>query len=88
MAKILEVIWGAWEQKYFSEKQKKDSTAGKSIERSLMLVTALSPVIGYDKASKIAHHAMDNHLTLKQAHVVRMSTLPISIPRDGMGYDL
>jgi fumarate hydratase class II len=53
-----------------------------------MLVTALSPVIGYDKASKIAHHAMDNHLTLKQAHVVRMSTLPISIPRDGMGYDL
>jgi Fumarase C C-terminus len=28
-----------------------------------MLVTALSPVIGYDKASKIAH-AMDNDLTL------------------------
>jgi fumarate hydratase, class II len=37
------------------------------VERSLMLVTALSPVIGYDKASKIAHHAMDNDLTLKQA---------------------
>src|SRR5262245_1490872 len=32
-----------------------------------MLVTALSPVIGYDKASKIAHHAMDNDLTLKEA---------------------
>src|SRR5215468_6809070 len=30
------------------------------VERSLMLVTALSPVIGYDKASKIAHYAMDN----------------------------
>jgi fumarate hydratase, class II len=30
-----------------------------------MLVTALVPVIGYDKASKIAHHAMDNDLTLK-----------------------
>jgi len=28
---------------------------------------ALAPVIGYDKASKIAHHAMDNDLTLKQA---------------------
>jgi fumarate hydratase, class II len=27
------------------------------VERSLMLVTALSPVIGYDKASKIAHYA-------------------------------
>jgi fumarate hydratase, class II len=37
------------------------------VDRSLMLVTALSPVIGYDKASKIAHYAMDNDLTLKQA---------------------
>ena len=37
------------------------------VERSLMLVTALSPVIGYDKASKIAHYAMDNDLTLKVA---------------------
>ena len=37
------------------------------VERSLMLVTALSPVIGYDKSSKIAHYALDNDLTLKQA---------------------
>src|SRR5258707_5090939 len=37
------------------------------VERSLMLVTALAPVIGYDKASRIAHHAMDNDLTLKAA---------------------
>jgi fumarate hydratase, class II len=37
------------------------------VQRSLMLVTALSPVIGYDKASKIAHYALDNDLTLKQA---------------------
>lgn len=37
------------------------------VERSLMLVTALAPVIGYDKASKIAHYAMDNDLTLKAA---------------------
>jgi fumarate hydratase, class II len=37
------------------------------VERSLMLVTALSPVIGYDKASKIAHYALDNDLTLKAA---------------------
>jgi fumarate hydratase, class II len=38
-----------------------------SVERSLMLVTALAPVIGYDKASKIAHEAMDHDLTLKAA---------------------
>jgi fumarate hydratase class II len=37
------------------------------VDRSLMLVTALAPVIGYDKASKIAHHAMDHDLSLKQA---------------------
>ncbi|MBV8483589.1 MAG: class II fumarate hydratase, partial [Verrucomicrobia bacterium] len=37
------------------------------VERSLMLVTALAPVIGYDKASQIAHYAMDHDLTLKQA---------------------
>jgi fumarate hydratase class II len=32
-----------------------------------MLVTALAPVIGYDKASQIAHYAMEHDLTLKQA---------------------
>ena len=37
------------------------------VDRSLMLVTALSPVIGYDKSSKIAHYALENDLTLKQA---------------------
>jgi fumarate hydratase, class II len=37
------------------------------VDRSLMLVTALVPVIGYDRASEIAHHAMDNDLTLKAA---------------------
>jgi fumarate hydratase class II len=37
------------------------------VNRSLMLVTALSPVLGYDKSSKIAHYALDNDLTLKEA---------------------
>jgi fumarate hydratase class II len=37
------------------------------VDRSLMLVTALAPMIGYDKASKIAHFAIDNDLTLKEA---------------------
>ncbi|KAF2989016.1 Fumarate hydratase class II [Methylocystis sp. MJC1] len=35
--------------------------------RSLMLVTALAPVIGYDKASTIAEKANDQGLTLKEA---------------------
>jgi fumarate hydratase class II len=37
------------------------------VERSLMLVTALSPVIGYDKASTIAHKANDEGTTLREA---------------------
>jgi fumarate hydratase class II len=37
------------------------------LQRSLMLVTALSPVIGYDKASQVAHYALDNDLNLKEA---------------------
>jgi fumarate hydratase, class II len=32
-----------------------------------MLVTALSPAIGYDKASEIAHKANEDDLTLKAA---------------------
>jgi fumarate hydratase, class II len=37
------------------------------VEDSVMLVTALSPVIGYDTASRIVHKAMDEELSLKQA---------------------
>jgi len=37
------------------------------LAQSLMLVTALSPMIGYDNASKVAHYALDNDLTLKEA---------------------
>jgi fumarate hydratase class II len=39
----------------------------KYVNESLMLVTALSPVIGYDKASVIAHKALDEHKTLREA---------------------
>jgi fumarate hydratase, class II len=38
-----------------------------NIDRSVMMVTALSPVIGYDKAAVISHYAIDRDLTLKQA---------------------
>ncbi|MFD1532657.1 class II fumarate hydratase [Pseudonocardia aurantiaca] len=37
------------------------------VGRSLMLVTALSPTIGYDKASAIAHKADDDGVTLREA---------------------
>jgi fumarate hydratase, class II len=37
------------------------------VAKSLMLVTALAPVIGYDKAAQIAHHALAHDLTLRAA---------------------
>jgi fumarate hydratase class II len=47
------------------------------LTRSLMLVTALSPVIGHDEAAKVAQYALANDLTLREAamalHVVEGS---------------
>ena len=40
-----------------------------SLQESLMLVTALSPIIGYDKAAVIAHKAFDENSTLKEAAI-------------------
>ena len=37
------------------------------VDHSLMLVTALNPVIGYDKAAKIAKKAHADHTSLKDA---------------------
>ncbi|HLT63198.1 MAG TPA: class II fumarate hydratase [Pseudohongiella sp.] len=38
-----------------------------NVNRSLMLVTALSPVIGYEKAAQAARYADDNQLSLREA---------------------
>jgi fumarate hydratase class II len=46
------------------------------VGRSLMLVTALSPVIGYDKASALAHKADDEGTTLREA------ALALGVPAD------
>ena len=40
---------------------------GEHVQQSLMLVTALSPVIGYDRAAEIAHKAHDEGVTLREA---------------------
>src|SRR5678815_165258 len=39
------------------------------VDRSLMLVTALTPAIGYDAAAKAAKLAHDRHITLREAVV-------------------
>ncbi len=40
---------------------------GENVKNSLMLVTALSPKIGYDKAAQIAHKAHHERLSLREA---------------------
>jgi fumarate hydratase class II len=54
---------------------------GRFVERSLMLVTALSPVIGYDTASKVAHYALDHDLTLKEAALKLGAVSPTDFDR-------
>ena len=42
-------------------------TMDKNLHNSLMLVTCLNPVIGYEKAGHASQHAFKNNLTLKEA---------------------
>ena len=44
-------------------------TIDDKLRRSLMLVTALNPLIGYDNAAKVAKHAYKNNTTLREAVV-------------------
>ena len=39
-----------------------------NVDNSLSMVTLLNPYIGYDKATKLAHYAYDNNITLKEAN--------------------
>src|ERR1700723_2722471 len=62
-----------------------------NIDRSVMMVTALSPVIGYDKAAAISYYAIDHDLTLKQAALANgvsedlydKVVIPIALTRPG-----
>jgi len=62
-----------------------------NIERSVMMVTALAPVIGYDKAAAISYYAIDHDLTLKQAALAKgvseelfdKVVVPIALTRPG-----
>ena len=43
------------------------SKMNENLERSLMLITALSPEIGYENAARAAKYAFDNNITLKES---------------------
>jgi fumarate hydratase class II len=62
-----------------------------NIDNSVMMVTALSPVIGYDKAAAISYYAIDHDLTLKQAALAKgvsedlydKVVIPLNLTRPG-----
>src|SRR6516162_3021655 len=62
-----------------------------NIDRSVQMVTALSPVIGYDKAAAISYYAIDHDLTLKQAALAKgvseelydKIVIPLALTRPG-----
>jgi fumarate hydratase, class II len=62
-----------------------------NIDRSVMMVTALSPVIGYDKAAAISYYAIDHDLALKPAALANgvseelydKVVVPIALTRPG-----
>jgi fumarate hydratase class II len=61
------------------------------LERSVMLVTALAPAIGYDNASKIAHDAMAHGLSLREAalasgHVTEAEFERLVVPAAMVGH--
>ena len=62
-----------------------------NIDRSVMMVTALSPVIGYDKAAEISYYAIGHDLTLKEAALAKgvseelydKIVIPLNLTRPG-----
>src|ERR1700685_4086516 len=51
--------------------QLNDTQLKENIDRSVMMVTALAPVIGYDKSAAISYCAIDHDLTLKLAALAK-----------------
>ena len=46
-----------------------------TVERSLMLGTALAPIIGYNEAARIAHECYENGMTIRE-YCLRNNVLP------------
>ena len=47
-----------------------EARMARHLDQSLMLVTALTPVLGYDSACAIARHAHEQGLSLRESAVI------------------
>src|SRR5690348_11399492 len=79
-------------RKYMVEGAKlNEAKLKENIDRSVMMVTALSTIIGYDKAAAISYYAIDHNLTLKEAALAKgmyeelydRVVVPIALTRPG-----
>jgi len=69
----IELLSGAcagFRQHCIEDLQADEERIRRHLDQSLMLVTALTPVLGYDKASAIARHAHENRLSLRESAVI------------------
>ncbi|WP_373489314.1 class II fumarate hydratase [Blastomonas sp.] len=66
---LLSTGMGSFAERCVEGLQANETRIAELVDRSLMLVTALAPVIGYDNAASIAKHAHARGLTLKEAGI-------------------
>jgi len=59
----------------------REDNIAEGVQRSLMLVTALAPTIGYDKAAAIAKTAHQRGLTLREAAIASGDVTPEEFDR-------
>jgi len=70
-ARLLSDGMNSFEEHCINGMQANEVRIGELLERSLMLVTALTPHIGYDRAAEIARHAHRESITLREAALAK-----------------
>lgn len=68
--RLLTDAMSSFERHCLSGLQPQHKQLAANVSRSLMLVTALSPVLGYEQAAKVAKYADDNQLSLRETVLV------------------
>ena len=66
-ARLLRDVMDSFRERCVEGLRPNEARMRENLERSLMLVTALSPRIGYENAAKVAHRALEEDMTLKEA---------------------
>ena len=66
---LLSDVIASFDKNCISGLKANEAKMRENVDKSLMLVTALNPYIGYENAAKVAKYAFDKDKTLKEACV-------------------